>query len=150
MNLYYMILIRTLIVGIYLGGLIKLANFKQHDKSVKLRFDPVSLIVVGLITLINVSLFVIPAAKMPIIYGFIVGNAMMVLTYFHLRQMMLFGDKIMVFKGSAFMIKDISNFKSEKGSISLRIKNNPLTFRRPLGDLKFAEEKFSGRRPKKR
>ncbi len=150
MNLYYLILIRVIITGLILWSLLKFSNIRQHDKTIALRFDLISWIRLVFVIVLDASLFLIPAAKMSILYGFIVGNGMIVLTALSLRQIMLFGDKLMYFKESGFMIKDITNFKHEGARVSMRIKNNPLSFKLPITDLVYAQEKLSGKRPRSR
>lgn len=149
MNLYYLILIRVLIVGFHLWWLLKFANFRTHDKSVKFRFDAMSWVRIILMTLFNLSLFM-PASVMPLWYGLVVGNGMLVVTMLQLHSIMLFGDRYMFFKESAFEMRDISHFKAQGLNVSMRIKGKPISFRLPLTHIEFATEAFSGRRPKRR
>ena len=149
MNYYYLIIIRVLLVGIHLWWLLKFTNFRTHDKSITFRFDGLSWVRLLVMTLLNVSLFM-PASKMPLLYGLIVGNGMLVISFLQLRAIMLFGDRYMFFKESGFEMKDISKFNVEGSKVHMRIKGQAISFIRPITDIAYAQEKFSGRRPRQR
>lgn len=149
MNLYYLILIRVLLVGVHLWWLLKFANFRTHDKTIKFRFDALSWVRLIGMTLLNLSLFM-PAHKMPLIYGVVVGNGMLVVTILQLRSIMLFGERYMFFKESGFEMRDVDKFTVDGIKVHMRIRGQAISFNRPITDVNFAVERFSGRRPRRR
>lgn len=150
MNLYYLILIRIIIVGFHLWWLLKYTNLRSHDKTMSFRFDGISWVRIGLMTLLNLSLFVIPATKMPLIYGIVVGNGMIALTALQLRQIMILGDRYLFYKESGFLVRDIEKFEFDGKRVHMRIKGHPISFSRPITNLEYCIERLSGRRPRRR
>ena len=149
MNLYYLILIRVIIVGFHLWWFLKFMNFKTHDKQLKFRFDGISWIRLIVMTVLNLSLFM-PAAKMSVLYGFIVGNGMILITFIQLRSIMVFGDRYLYFKDSGFEMRDVDRFKMDGIRLSMRMKGQAISFLRPITHIQYGEERFSGRRRKRR
>ena len=152
MNLFFIYLVRFILLAIYAITLFKINKSKMIDKSVKIKFDLISITEIIIIFGINLSFFVIPVEKINVIYGTVVSNLMIFITYFHLRRMMFVGKKILFFRENSFLISDISHFKYESGRLSFRVKNHPFKVRRPLAHLEYLTETMSrtkGRKIKK-
>ncbi len=152
MNVFYVYLVRFILVAVYGITLIKINKAKMIDKSLKIKLDFISTAELLLVVLVNLTFFVIPIPKINVIYGTVMSNVMIIVTYFHLRRLMFVGKKILYFRENSFLISDVSHFKYEAGRLSFRIKNHPFKVMRPLTHLEYVLEVMSrtkGRRIKK-
>lgn len=144
---YYIIIVKVLTVLVYALSIIKYITIKQRDKSLKLRFDAYSISVLVMIAVSNLAFILIPLGSMSKVIGAILGTVLLIVTMVHLKNIMLFSDTYMYYKSSTFLMKDISNFRLDQNRLHMAIKRQPLSFKRPLSDLAFASERFSGKRP---
>lgn len=143
MNVFFIYLIRFILLAIYAITILKINKSKMIDKTVKIKFDLLSILEMVVIFTINLSFFIIPIAKINVVYGTVVSNLMIFITYFHLRRMMFVGKKILYFRENSFLISDISHFKYEQGRLSFKVKNHPFKVRRPLAHLDNLTEAMS-------
>ena len=149
MNVFFIYLIRFILVAIYMITLFKINKSKMIDKTVKIKFDFISIAEILLVLIINLGFFIIPIEKLNVIYGSVMSNVMIFVTYFHLRRMMFVGKKIFYFRENSFLITDVSHFKYESGRLSFRLKNHPFKVRRPLSHLAYLMEGMSRTKSRK-
>ena len=102
-----------------------------------------------IVTGINLGIMVMPITNSTYTFLLIGGQVMIVLTYFHLRRIVIFGKKLAYLMEHPFKISDIRNYKYEKGKMTFVVKNVPLSIRFPLSDMNNVSERLSGKYYKK-
>lgn len=149
MQPYFIIFIRIVIVVLYGMTYNKYKKAQRMDSDMKMKFDFRSLLELALVTGINVGLIVMPINENTNNILLIGGQIMIVVTYLHLRRIVVFGKKVVYFLENPFLISDMKSFKYNKGKMTFLIKGTPLSIRFPLSDMNYVHERLSGKYYKK-
>lgn len=148
-NIYFIAIIRFIIIALYLLTINKIMKARKMDPTIKFKFDFRSLFELMVVTGINLGIMVMPITNSTYTFLLIGGQVMIVLTYFHLRRIVIFGKKLAYLMEHPFKISDIRNYKYEKGKMTFVVKNVPLSIRFPLSDMNNVSERLSGKYYKK-
>ena len=149
-NMVFIIIIRFVILAIYMLILNKFLKARKMDPNMKFKFDLRSLVEIVLVSAINLAILALPINDSTRTFVLLGGQVMIVLTYFHLRRIVVFGKKVAFLLEHSFLISDIKNFKYKKGKMTFLIKNVALSIRFPLADMNYLHERLSGKYYKKK
>lgn len=149
-NTVFIIIIRFVIIAIYMLILNKYLKARKMDPNLKFRFDIRSIAELVLVSGINLAVLALPINSSTSTFILLGGQVMIVVTYFHLRRIVVFGKKVAFLLEHSFLIPDIKNFKYKKGKMTFLIKNVPLSIRFPLADMNYLHERLSGKYYKKK
>lgn len=140
---------KFVIIALYGLTLIKFNNARRVDGTLKLRFNTRSWVEVIAVGIINVIAIVIPVNKDNVVWLSVYIFAALLITTFHTRRIAAYGKKVIFILEHAFLAKDITRAKYEKGLLTFLIKGRPFKLRLPLADTDLLLEKLSGRSPRK-
>ena len=143
-----MIAIKVLLVIIYLIAYMKISKARKMDPEMQIVFYTRSKVEVVVITLMNVLVFFVPMKDASSNYLLILGQVMLVMTYYHFNRYVLFGRKNAYLLEHHFRLTDLKSFTYSHGVMKVVIKGKGLKVRFPIGNMKLLEERLQGKRRK--
>lgn len=144
-NNIVIILIRCIVVAIYLLWLIRYNKAKRMDETLAFSFDTRSWIEIAAVVIGNLCLMFIPVTQANVGLMLVLGYAMLVISFLHLRRFVIVGKKVVFLLEHPFDVKSLSNLKYQKGVMHISIKGQSFKVRYPIGNKEKIEERLSGK-----
>lgn len=136
---------KFVIIAMYVITLSKFNKAKKYDATVKLRLNLRSWIELVGVGIVNAIAIAYPLSNDNAgsvgIYVFIA----LLITTFHTRRLVAYGKKVIFILEHAFLLKDITKPKYEKGLLTFLIKGRAFKLRLPLADTELLMQKLSGK-----
>ena len=128
----------------------RVMHAKQLDKSLKIKLNLSSWIQIILVIVLDIFVLVSSGkTETQTLILIIVGEMMIVVTFFVGKRITLVGKDVLFIKEHSFRVTDITNVSYEKGKLTLSIQGTPVHTRFPIFHKETFLERFSGKQFRK-